>query len=272
MSSRPPAVASQVIDPPRRTAGVAAQAYGAVVLDDGRVRLAWAGAGPLGAGGAAGDAATVQRQAAGLSAAVSAAAEREAAEIRRQASAQSEAIRRAAEREAAELKAVIEMSVRLGGVVAGPGDLIAVAQPVTRPAGQLITLPATPPAARPAALPAANPRTRQGTGTKGRQARAMRVAVAVMVTLVLAGVASGSTEIALNGLPFFFFRNAGAGAGNSQHLNEDQGPGQPDAPGAQHSAPAVRPGGQPRPGRPHHQEAPGRRTSRRATAPAPAAS
>jgi len=235
---------------------VAAQAYGAVALDDGRVRLAWAGAGPLGAGGAAGDAATVQRQAAGLSAAVSAAAEREAAEIRRQASAQSEAIRRAAEREAAELKAVIEMSVRLGGVVAGPEDLIAVAQPVTRPAGQLITLPATPPGAR----PAANPRTRPGTGTKGRQARAMRVAAAVMVALVLVGVACGSTEIALNGLPFFFFRNAGAGAGNSQHLNEDQGPGQPDAPGAQHSAPAVRPGGQPRPGRPHHQEAPGRRT------------
>jgi hypothetical protein len=30
----------------------------------------------------------------------------------------------------------------------------------------------------------------------------------------------------MHGGPFFLFRNAGAAAGNSQDLNEDQGPGQ----------------------------------------------
>jgi len=38
------------------------------------------------------------------------------------------------------------------------------------------------------------------------------------------------------GLQFFLFRNGGAGAGNSQGLNEDQGPGQPNAPGAHKAA------------------------------------
>jgi hypothetical protein len=32
------------------------------------------------------------------------------------------------------------------------------------------------------------------------------------------------------------FRNAGAGAGNARNLNENQGPGQPDAPGTHHQA------------------------------------
>jgi hypothetical protein len=57
----------------------------------------------------------------------------------------------------------------------------------------------------------------------------MRQAAVLMVALVLAGAASGTTEIALHGLPFYFFRNAGAGGGNSQDLDENQGPGQPDA-------------------------------------------
>ena len=34
----------------------------------------------------------------------------------------------------------------------------------------------------------------------------------------------------MHGGPFFLFRNAGAAAGNSQDLNEDQGPGQTDVP------------------------------------------
>ena len=38
----------------------------------------------------------------------------------------------------------------------------------------------------------------------------------------------------MHGLKFFLFRNTGAGAGNSQDLEENQGPGQPDAPGAHH--------------------------------------
>lgn len=218
---------------------MAAQAYCAVALGGGRVRLAWTEADALGTGEAAHEAAIVLRQASGQSAAISEAAEREAAEIRRQASAQSAAIFKAAELEAAELRAVIEMSAGLGGVVSGLDDLISPAQPVTRPEGQLITLPATP--------PVAEPRTRPVARTKGRQARAMRQAAVIMVALVLAGVASGTTEIALHGLPFFFFRNAGAGAGNSQNLDENQGPGQPDVPRAHRPSPAARPSGQPSP-------------------------
>jgi hypothetical protein len=214
---------------------VAAQAYRAVALGGGRVRLAWAEADALGTGEAAREAAMVLRQASGQSAAISEAAEREAAEIRRQASAQSAAIRKAAELEAAELRAVIEMSAGLGGVVSGLEDLISPAQPVTRPESQFITQPAP------------KPRTRPGAGTKGRQGRAMRQAAVITLALVLAGVASGTTEIALHGLPFFFFRNAGAGAGNSQNLDENQGPGQPDVPTAHRPSPAARPSGQPSP-------------------------
>lgn len=211
---------------------MAAQAYRAVALGDGRVRLAWAEADVFGPGEAASEAAIVLRQASGQSAAVSEAAEREAAEIRRLASAQSAAIRRAAELEAAELRAVIEMSARLGGTVSAAGDLVSPARPAARPERQLIT--------QPAALPVAGLQARPGARTKGRQARAMRQAAVLMVALVLAGAASGTTEIARHGLPFFFFRNAGAGAGNSQNLDENQGPGQADAPGAHRPSPPAR--------------------------------
>jgi hypothetical protein len=46
------------------------------------------------------------------------------------------------------------------------------------------------------------------------------------VLLLVIPLALGVTELAMRGLPFFLFRNAGAQAGNSQDLNEDQGPGQ----------------------------------------------
>jgi len=214
---------------------VAAQAYCAVALGDGRVRLAWAEADAFGAGEAAGEAALVLRQASRHSAAISEAAERETAEIRRQASAQSAAIRRAAELEAAELRAVIEMPARLGGMVPGAGDLASPARPAARPERQLISqLPTLP-----VAGPRAGPRARPGAKAKGRQARAMRQAAVLMVALVLASAAGGTTEIARHGLPFFFFRNAGAGAGNSQNLDENQGPGQPDAPRAHLPSPAA---------------------------------
>jgi len=170
----------------------------------------------------------MQRQASGQSAAICEAAEREAAEIRRQASAQSAAIREAAERELAELRAVMEESAGLGAVVFVAEDLISPAKPVTKP-GQFTNQPAS------------KPRTRPGTGTKGRQARAMRQVAVIMVALAMSGLISSAAEIALHGLPFFFFRNAGAGAGNSQNLNENQGPGQPDAPGAHHPSPTSRP-------------------------------
>jgi len=135
------------------------------------------------------------------------AAERETAEIGRHASAQIEAIRQAAEREAAALRAVVmEMSARPGAVV--------------------ITEPATKPATRPLPLPKG-----PVPQTKGRQLRAMRKVQVAFVALAMLGAMSGAAEIKLHGLSFFLFRNDGAGAGNSRHLKENQGPGQPDAPG-----------------------------------------
>jgi hypothetical protein len=233
-------MASQVANAPDRTEGVAAGAHRAVALGDGRVRLVWADAGtavdgvsePLGPvatgfgdatfarllrlvlSGAVSEAALVQRQASGLSAAISELAEREAAEIRRLASAQSAAIRAAAEREAAELRAAV---MQMPAGVAGVAGVVSVAEDLISP-----VRPATKPAARP------------GTGSKGRQVRAMRKVVIAFAALCLVGVGGGAAEIALHGFSFFVFRNAGAGAGNSRGLNENQGPGQPDAPGAHH--------------------------------------
>ena len=69
----------------------------------------------------------------------------------------------------------------------------------------------------------------------------MHKTVAAFVAVFLVGVIAGSAEIARHGVPFFVFRNTGAGAGNSKNLNEDQGPGQPDAPGTQHKTPAASP-------------------------------
>jgi hypothetical protein len=59
--------------------------------------------------------------------------------------------------------------------------------------------------------------------------------VIAYVLLLLIPLFIGIAELTLHGGPFFLFRNAGAAAGNSQDFNEDQGPGQVNAPGAPHS-------------------------------------
>jgi hypothetical protein len=84
------------------------------------------------------------------------------------------------------------------------------------------------PGTKPAALP--------GPNTKGRQVGNWHKAVVSLVVFGLIGAASGGTEIALHGFKFFEFRNTGAGAGNSQDLEENQGPGQSSAPGTHHQA------------------------------------
>jgi hypothetical protein len=61
-------------------------------------------------------------------------------------------------------------------------------------------------------------------------------ATTIVISLIVAIV--DMATINHGGLKFFLFRNAGAGAGNAQDLDEDQGPGQADAPGA-HKAAAV---------------------------------
>ncbi|HEY3035721.1 MAG TPA: hypothetical protein VGJ54_13830 [Streptosporangiaceae bacterium] len=70
---------------------------------------------------------------------------------------------------------------------------------------------------------------------KGRQLRFKNRMVFAYAALLVIPLFVGVTELAMHGWPFFVFRNAGAAAGNPQHLEENQGPGQPDAPGAHHS-------------------------------------
>jgi hypothetical protein len=64
----------------------------------------------------------------------------------------------------------------------------------------------------------------------------MRLTSVAAAALVVFAAAAGSTEVGLHGFKFFVFRSAGTGATNGDGLQEDQGPGQPDAPGAHHQA------------------------------------
>jgi hypothetical protein len=130
-----------------------------------------------------------------------------------------------------------------------------VAPPVTEPAApsaaepaaRLATKPATKPAARSVAAPATKPgvssrRTKPGTQAPGkaknRQVSAARKMTAALVALTLAGIATGATEVVLHGPAFFVFRANGAGASQTGP-KEDQGPGQPNAPGAHHNAKVI---------------------------------
>jgi hypothetical protein len=81
----------------------------------------------------------------------------------------------------------------------------------------------------------ARPGAKKNLTAKGRQLRFKNRMVFAYVALLLIPLFIGITEIGIHSPAFFVFRNAGAGAGNSQDLNENQGPGQPSAPGAHHS-------------------------------------
>jgi hypothetical protein len=157
-----------------------------------------------------------------------------------------------AEREAAELRAAVaKLTTELGTAAPQVIENLAIpalpgtsAKPPTRPASRPATKPQTSPAARPATRPGVSPRrapkARPAANPKARQIGAWRKMAAALAVLFLVGVTSAATEIGLHGLSFFVFRNTGAGAGNSQNLNEDQGPGQP---GAHHKANVNRPSG-----------------------------
>jgi hypothetical protein len=129
-------------------------------------------------------------------------------------------------------------------------------KPVTRPTVQPIAWPAPEPGADPEARPAAGPATKPGTkpnsravgrpGTRPapkpatgparklesrpRQLVAIRVAAVATAALFLFACIAGTTEVALHGFRFFVFRSAGTGETGPDGLQEDQGPGQPDAP------------------------------------------
>jgi len=82
------------------------------------------------------------------------------------------------------------------------------------------------------------PETQAGDKTKNRQVSAARKVTAALVALTVAGVATGATELVLHGPAFFVFRANGAGASQTGP-EEDQGPGQPNAPGAHHNAKVI---------------------------------
>ena len=192
-----------------------------------------------------GRAAAIRQQALNEAAAIRQAAERDAASIMQEAT----ALRAATEQEAARMRAVItslsgqlsQMSAFATENLASPGGA-----PAALAAAATAALVAAPPAALPAGpatrpeRPATRPRPAtapgKSTGTQGRQAKAAKKMVALLATLVTVGVVSGVAEIALHGGPFFIFRANGAGASETGPV-ENQGPGQPDAPGAHHVQP-----------------------------------
>ena len=233
--------------------------------------------------------AEIRRQTAADAVPIREGAEREAAEIRQLAEAQAAAIREAAEREAAELRAgLAAMAAEMSRVAAyvtenltspglpavspprraGPHPLTIpvelpqepgvgpTEQPPARPATAPRTRPRTRPATKPAARPAAKPKT--------RQYKAMRLTSVAAAALVVFAAAAGSTEVGLHGFKFFVFRSAGTGATNGDGLQEDQGPGQPGAPGAHHKAQHQQTAKAKAHGKAHHQHAKAHRQHRMA--------
>jgi hypothetical protein len=93
--------------------------------------------------------------------------------------------------------------------------------PARRPAEKIAEKTAGGPGARTAKKPA---------GGRGRQVAAIRVAVIATSVLFAVPVVASVVEIHEHGFAFFVFRSAGTGETRSSGLQEDQGPGQPDAP------------------------------------------
>lgn len=117
--------------------------------------------------------------------------------------------------------------------------------PIARPTPEPVTMPEARPAARkpgtgpksrpggkPETRPAAKPETESARKpeSRPRQLAAIRVAAAATAALVLFAVIAGASEVALHGFRFFIFRSVGTGETGPNGLQEDQGPGQPDAP------------------------------------------
>jgi hypothetical protein len=106
--------------------------------------------------------------------------------------------------------------------------------PAAKPAALPAAKPAAIPTAKPAHAPAAKPRTGKAAAPrakpKARQLVAIRVMTVITATLVLFAVVTGVTEIGLHGFAFFVFRSVGTGETGPNGLQENQGPGQPDAP------------------------------------------
>lgn len=124
---------------------------------------------------------------------------------------------------------------------AGPAARLAAApaaKPAARPAAKSATRSVSAPAAKPGVSPRRTKPETQADKTKNRQVSAARKVTAALVALTVAGVAAGATEVVLHGPAFFVFRANGSGASQTGP-EEDQGPGQPNAPGAHHKAKVI---------------------------------
>ena len=192
-------------------------------------------------------------------------AKQEAAKLVQQAADQAAATLAVAELQAARVRAeILKLSTDLGGVATGFTDSLLspakpAADPPAKPKTPAVAEVAAPPAAKPAAKPAKKPATRSasapdtrpgvsprrmkpeikgGGKPENRQVSVARKVAAAFAALALAGAATGATELALHGPAFFVFRANGAGASQTGP-KEDQGPGQPDAPGAHHNAKVI---------------------------------
>jgi len=152
-------------------------------------------------------------------------------------------------------KPAADPPAKLRAQAAAPPMTEPAAPSAAEPAARLATKPATKPAARSAAKPAtrsvAAPATKPGVSprrtkpqaqasgkAKNRQVSAARKVTAALVALTVAGIATGATEVVLHGPAFFVFRANGSGASQTG-LEEDQGPGQRNAPGAHHHAKVI---------------------------------
>jgi len=112
---------------------------------------------------------------------------------------------------------------------AGPGP--APAGPGPAPAARAAAPPRpTPPQATPGAAPTARPGVKPNG--KSRQHAAVRVMTIFTAAMVVFALTAGASEVALHGFKFFVFRSTGTGETGPNGGQEDQGPGQPDAPGA----------------------------------------
>jgi hypothetical protein len=191
-------------------------------------------------------------------------AKQEAAKLMQAAAVQAAATIREAELQAARVRAeVLRLSAELGGMASYVTEnLLTPARPVDKlvaaPAASSLAEPAVRPKAVPVldqavapavalARPAARPNAKLATapaaapalapakpGGRSRQAVAIRVTAAATTALVGFAVVTGVTEVVLHGARFFVFRSVGAGETSSSAggLNENQGPGQADAPRA----------------------------------------
>jgi hypothetical protein len=195
-------------------------------------------------------------------------AKQEAAELMRQAAERAAATLAPAGRAAAEARAeVMKLSAHLGGVAsyvaenlgtralppARSVDQLMIGAPVAAPATMPVAEPAVKPKAapreRPAARTAAKPAAGAKTGTATppaakaaipaadpnavpRQILAGRVMGIIVLAMFMVALLAGTSEVALHGFRFFVFRSVGTGETSSNGLQENQGPGQADAPGA----------------------------------------